>query len=156
VLANLLICAVGNFTEGDHAFTVCTDPNGGDGLIYKQRDGKYMTTEHVFVPPKGRAETEQRIVGAVQHKAKKGAAYARGKHLVIFSEATGEWKPNRAARRIAGTHEFESVWVVHLEQADAGVYSYSIAWLDLSRGHAPIARVTIADDFKGWRVERIQ
>ena len=35
LLANWLVCAVGNFEEGGKHLTVCTDPAGGDGLILR-------------------------------------------------------------------------------------------------------------------------
>jgi hypothetical protein len=160
VLANLLICAVGNFEEGDEKrLTICTDPMGGDGLIFNQKTGKYMSTEHVFIPligdPRAQA-VEDRILGALAHKNKKGARYATGKDLIVFSEARGLWFPNWVARRIVGGHAFETVWVVHLEKVDAGEYFYNVTCLDASVGNAPTWSIILNSDFRNWRVERIQ
>src|SRR5258708_1376153 len=126
LLANLLICFAGNFEDPKNRLTVCTDPLGGDGLIFNQNHGGYMSTEHVFVPaPRGRDlhSVEQKILAAVAHKNKKGARYASGKDLVVFSEAAGAWHPNQTARRLIGVHGFESVWVTHLESAENQEYS---------------------------------
>ncbi len=156
LLANLLICAAGNSEPGNH-LTICTDPLGGDGLILDEKQGKYMTTEHVFVPAKdGELDhVESKLLAAIEHKKKKGKAYCTGKDLVIFSEARGMWMPNHVARRIAGRHDFSTVWVVHLEKAGDQEYSYNVSWLDAG-GHAPVWRVLINGDFTDWRVERIQ
>lgn len=160
VLANILICAVGNATRGTDDLTVCTDPSGGDGLIYDQKEGRYMTTEHVFVPPPKQDDSrdvDDAILQAIQHKARKGPGYASGKNLVVFSEARGIWVPNKLSKKISGQHGFESVWVIHLEKSDGDDYSYCVAWLDVSvTGNAPVCRVKIQPDFKDWTVERIQ
>ena len=99
---------------------------------------------------------ESGILSAIELKKKKGSTYCSGKDLVIFSEAKGWWKPNVVARRIAGRHDFETVWVVHLEHASDGGYSYCVVWLDANHGNAPSWRVSINADFTDWHVERIQ
>jgi hypothetical protein len=138
--------------------TVCTDPFGGDGLILNEQHGGYMITEHVFVPSKDADDesVESRLISAIEHKRKKGAAYSSGKDLVIFSEARGIWKPNDVARKIDGRHGFETVWVVHLEKSDGDGYSYCVSWLDARHGNAPTWRVAINGDFTDWQVERVQ
>jgi len=158
VLANWLICAVGNFEEGDERLTICTDPSGGDGLIFNQKNGKYMSTEHVLIPTQKPAPggIEQLIYAASEHKAKKGAHYASGKDLVILSEAMGLWHPNRAARGILRKHGFDSVWVVHLEEGNDCGYTYCVSLLDVSKGDAPAWKVLIESDFASWKVQRIQ
>ena len=118
-----------------------------------------MFTEHVFIPRKASTTTttvEDLMIASIKHKNKKGHSYASGKHLIVFSEATGEWKPTRLTRKIAGAHSFNSVWVVHLEKGDATGYSYAIALLDLTEGQAPVWRVHIGGDFQRWEVEKIQ
>ena len=159
LLANLLICFVGNFENEDNQLTVCTDPLGGDGLIFNQKNGKYMSTEHVFVPaPRSDnvESVEDKIASAIAHKNKKGRSYAGGKDLVVFSEAIGSWHPNKVARRIVGAHGFNSVWVVHLERADDRGYAYCLSWLDVSHGAAPAWEITINAEFNGLTVERVQ
>lgn len=160
LLANLLICLAGNFEDPKNRLTVCTDPLGGDGLIYNQNHGGYMSTEHVFVPAPNDGDlrsVENKILAAVAHKNKKGPPYASGKDLVVFSEAIGRWHPNRMAKGLIGHHSFENVWVVHLELAGEREYSYCVVWLNVSRGNAaPAWRIRIANDFKSFTVERIQ
>ena len=160
LLANLLICFAGNFEDPKNRLTVCTDPLGGDGLIFNQNHGGYMSTEHVFVPSHKGCDSqsvEQKILAAVAHKNYKGARYASRKDLVVFSEATGAWHPNQTARMLIGGHGFENVWVVHLESAENQEYSYCVVWLEVSRGNAaPAWRMRIANDFKACTVERIQ
>ncbi len=99
---------------------------------------------------------EDQIAAAVAHKCKKGTSYAVGKDLVVFSEAIGEWHPNKAARRIVGAHRFKTVWVVHLEKGNDCGYSYCVSWLGASNRNAPSWRVSINGDFSGWSVDRIQ
>jgi hypothetical protein len=91
-----------------------------------------MATEHVFIPPPQLNNTESvedLILQKIAHKMRNGAAYARGKHLIVFSEAIGWWYPNRVGRRIAGQHEFASVWVVALERGEEEGFLYSVACL---------------------------
>jgi hypothetical protein len=158
LLANVLICAAGNSVDPENRLTVCTDPSGGDGLILNEKHGGYLTTEHVFVRSNDAdgGSVESKLLAAIEHKKKKGSAYCAGKDLVIFSEAKGIWKPNDVARRIAGRHDFETVWVVHLEETDDQRYSYCVSWLEASKGNAPSWRVSINDAFTDWQVERIQ
>jgi hypothetical protein len=158
LLANILICAAGNFDDPENRLTVCTDPSGGDGLVFSERHGGYMTTEHVFVPTKAddKETVESRILSAIEHEKKKGSSYSSGKDLVIFSEAKGWWKPNVVARKIAGRHGFETVWVIHLEHAGDAGNSYCVAWLEATHGNAPCWRVLINDDFTDWQVQRVQ
>jgi hypothetical protein len=159
VLANWLICSVGNYADTDGPLTFATDPMGGDGLIVSRKDGKLMFTEHVFIPKKALTKTttvEDLMIASIKHKNRKGPSYASGKHLIVFSDARGEWKPTRLATKIAGTHSFDSVWALHLEKGDAAGYTYAAALLDLADGQAPIWRLYIDGDFKSWHVERIQ
>src|SRR5205807_6513946 len=131
LLANLLICFVGNFEGPKNRLTVCTDPLGGDGLILNQNHGGYMSTEHVFVPAPRDGDSqsvENKILAAVAHKNKNGPRYASGKDLVVFSEATGMWHPNQTSRRLIGSHSFDNVWVAHLESAEGQKYYYIVAW----------------------------
>jgi len=159
VLANWLICAVGNFEGAEQRLTFATDPMGGDGLIVNQKEGRCIFTEHVFIPKAASTTTktvEDLMIAGIEHKNKKGHVYATGKHLIVFADAVGQWYPSRVARRIAGGHSFTSVWVLHLDKADAGRYIYSVSLLDLAIGPAPIWRIVIDAEFKNWEVQRIQ
>lgn len=159
VLANWLLCVVGNYQNGNEDLTFSDDPTGGDGIILNQADGRYMATEHVFIPPPQPNSTdgvEDLIVQKIEHKMRKGVAYARGKHLIVFSEAVGLWYPNRVARRIAGQHEFASVWVVALERGDEIGFQYSVACPVAGPEDSPAWRVSINADFTDWEVERVQ
>ncbi len=159
VLANWLLCTVGNWESGNDNLTFSNDPTGGDGIVFNRKDGAAILTEHVFVPEpkdKNAASVEQLIVKAVEHKEKKGEQYAKGKDLVVFSEAVGLWYPNRATRRIAGTHHFNSVRVVHLEKSDKKEYVYCVSLLDIRNGNAPSWKVFINYDFTAWTVTRVQ
>jgi hypothetical protein len=155
--ANWLLCAVGNYESGTERLMFSSDPLGGDGIITDKETGANMLTEHVYVPsPMGKnvGAVEALIVKAVEHKRKKGMAYARGKTLIVLSDAVGRWSPNRAARRVGGAHQFEAVWVLHLERTVNGRYAYCVTHLDLTDGDAPVWKVEIAADFNRWVVKR--
>jgi hypothetical protein len=158
LLANWLLCAVGCASRGRETLVISQDPLGGDGLITDRETGEQMFTEHVYIPPHAGTDFGELTVKALEHKVKKGDAYAAGLTLIILSEATGLWHPNRLARQIAGTHKFKGVWVVHLDaRAIAeGRYAYLVAELDVSAGDAPVSRVAIAEDFGSWSVDRVQ
>jgi hypothetical protein len=158
VLANWLICAVGNSEDPSAQLSFATDPLGGDGVVVDKFGSVVAATEHVFVPNRKMREPVEKLLleGGVLHKAAKGNAYASGKHLVVFSEAVGPWRPSRLARRIDGTHSFSAVWVVTLEKGGDAGYVYSVSLLDIGYGQAPIWKVEIGADFQSWTVQRIQ
>jgi hypothetical protein len=159
VLANWLLCAVGNFQNDNENLTFSEDPTGGDGIILNQADNRYMATEHVFIPPprpNSTVSVEDLIVQKIEHKMRNGAAYARGKHLIVFSEAIGWWYPNRVGRRIAGQHEFASVWVVGLERGDESGFLYWVTCPLAGPVDSFAWRVSINANFTSWQVERVQ
>jgi hypothetical protein len=156
-LGNWLLCAVANFKRGREEVIFGDEKGGGDGVVF-DGEGWGLFAEHVFVPRRmdgDEASLESLILKAVEHKAAKGAPYAKGKTLIVLSDATGRWFPNPATRRIARKHHFDAVWVMHLEKrTGAGRYQYVVVKLDLSKGDAPVWTVDIAADFKSWIVRR--
>lgn len=163
MLANWLLCVVGNYTRQADQLTFSSDPIGGDGVITNTITGETWPTEHVLVPriPAGKsAYVEALILKAIAGKqAKGGAAYASGKTLVVFANAGDHtrWFPNRVARELPGTFDFAAVWVVALQTIEAdGAYVYGVTLLDLSVGNAPTFLVRIAPDFGSWVVGQIQ
>jgi hypothetical protein len=160
LVANWMICAVLNADRPTNPFTLTSDPQGGDGIIYDRKEKIGWPTEHVIVPkaaPGERRDINTLIVDAVAGKqAKGGAAYALGKVLVIFLDAgLGEWFPNRLARQLPPV-DFKEVWVVGLHGGVTEGYVYGVTQLDLSRGNAPTCLVRIAKAFDAWAVERLQ
>jgi hypothetical protein len=163
MLANWLLCVVGNYAQQADQLTFSSDPIGDDGIITNAVTGETWLTEHVLVPriPVGKsADIEALILKAIARKqAKGGAAYASGKTLVVFSNAGDhtKWFPNRVARQLPGTVDFAAVWVVALQTVEAdGAYVYDVTLLDLSAGNAPTFLVRIAPDFGSWVVGQIQ
>ena len=157
VLANWLLCVVRNHVYETCNFTFAEPPIDGDGIILNRETGEWIATEHVFVPPpreRSNDSVEDLIVRAVEHKAARGEAYARGKSLVVFSEAVGRWHPNRVGRSIDGTHHFNVVYGAGLERGDRDGYIY---WLtEFAADHSPAWRVSIPFDFTAWEVESVQ
>lgn len=163
LLGNWLVCAVGNFENGDDDLTIGSSPNivGGDGLVVSRRDeNRLMVMEHVYVPVEVGANggsIEAAVAKAEADKATKGTPYAKGKSLVVFSEMHGKWYPNRAAKAVADTHAFEEVWAYHLlRDRPVDTYAYGVSLLDVTKGDAPAWIVEIDPNFDGWRVIRIQ
>ena len=159
ILGNWLMCTVGNALDDKAAWTFCTDPSGGDGILIDRNTDSQMVTEHVFVPQKYLKDShgpEDVIKNAVAKKqAKGGKAYAEGKHLIVFCEGIGKWYPNRVGKAIAGTHNFASVWAVGLDRAEnADTYYYWIAQFENS--HCPVVEIKIDFDKVVWLVSGIQ
>jgi hypothetical protein len=98
MLGNWLLCVAINAEDGIE-LTFCSDPVGGDGIICNRATGETWPTEHVMVPRLREGQTgdaEALILKAIQQKRLRGAAYARGKTLIIFLEAgpaAGKWFP---------------------------------------------------------------
>jgi len=158
ILANCLICIVGNFEEGQDEWTFGLDPMGGDGVIIKRSTGVGWPTEHVFVSrenSKQRESLENLMIKAVEHKHRKGEAYAEGNNLVIFADVDGGlWCPNRVGKRIEGKHGFDSVWAGGLEQADGEVYAYWVVRIDELQSQ--VWKVYVDFEKIEWNVEPIQ
>ena len=160
MLGNWLLCVVGNFNHGKEDLIISSSPDevGGDGLISSLSDETaFIVTEHVYVPPSEGAKVGDLVEAAVLKKAGKGgAAYAKGKSLVVFCEGGGQWWPNKVARAITGKHDFDEVWVFALKQhREEGTYAYNVALLDVRHGDAPVWNVDIDVDFERWAVARV-
>ena len=158
ILANWLLCIVINFEQKFNRVTLCTDPDGGDGIIYDSKEKTACRTEHILVPRSTKKETdvEALILDAIKKKQLKGgAAYARGKTLVVFINAGGgTWSPNRVARSLPTKLDFDGVWIVGLESHKNGLYIYNATRLNPSG--SPIWQVTINKNFSDWQTNRIQ
>ncbi len=160
ILANWLLCAVGNSNANNDPFTFCNDPfGGGDGIVINRDSGEQMVTEHIFVPKhqkKDKKNAEELIVEAVQKKQNKGGkAYAEGKHLIIFCDGIGNWFPNKVGRKIQKIHNFSSVWAIGLERVEnENDYFY---WVTLfNENHSPASQVKIDFQQKKWSVKKVQ
>lgn len=159
-IANWLLCAAANSRLGPDRMTFCSDPTGGDGVIYDRQEQHTWLTEHVVVPSiiggEG-VDIEARVLEAIEQKNSKGKAYASGKTLVVFQTARGEnWYPNRVAKQLPDPLHFDDVYVVGLRAVEDGSYIYQVTNLDVGAGNAPVLIVRISKDFDGWTVETIQ
>jgi hypothetical protein len=166
LVANWVLCAVLEQIQGEGRFTVTSHPSEdpsnpsqkGDGIIHDRETGRSVPTEHVMVASARDAEgveIHQRILDAIQSKVNRGSDYGAGKTLVVLSEATGEWFPNRVARTLPHPLHFSDVWVVAL-QPPTPPYTYGVTCLDLSSGNAPTWRVSLNEDFTDWTVAQRQ
>jgi hypothetical protein len=159
MLANWLLCVVANATWENAKLTFCSDPTGGDGIIWDEASGETWPTEHVMVPnlPDQADDAEALILEKVDHKRQGGEPYGSGKTLVVFLNAgAGEWHPNSVARRLPEPLYFATVWVVGLQGVESGEYVYNVTNLDLSAGNVPIFKVRIGQNFDRWHVTRCQ
>lgn len=162
LLANWLLCAVADTFTADHRFSFTSDPVGGDGIIVDELTGETWLTEHVLaraVPNKSQHNDRngnEVILGQILAKRDKGgAAYANSKTLVVMAECVGGWNPTTVARNLPAPLHFEAVWVVALHAGGNGGYEYDVSRLDLTRGAAPVWRVSIGPDFDSWVVGEI-
>jgi hypothetical protein len=159
MLANWLLCVVANAKWENAKLTFCSDPTGGDGVIWDQASGETWQTEHVMVPhlPHQADDTEALILEKVDHKRQGGEPYGSGKTLVVFLNAgSGEWHPNAVARRLPEPLYFATVWVVSVHCVESGEYVCDVTNLDLSGGNVPIFKVRIGKNFDRWHVTQCQ
>jgi len=161
-LANWLICAALNCEYGSGRYCFSSDPTGGDGAIVDTSVEETWLTEHVMVPRiRSKKDAElgivDRILAAINLKRNKGLQYASGKQLIVLlDDGRGEWRPNDAANKLPAPLLFEDVWVVGLQQAQAGEYCYGISQLSSSYNNAPTWLLHIEKDFSKWSIKRIQ
>jgi hypothetical protein len=162
LVANWLLCVAFNHEHrSPERLTFISDPLDGDGILYDTETEATYPTEHVLVPDAHdkTVDVEALILKAINDKRNKGgAAYARGKTLVVFLNAGGggRWVPNGLARRLPDPLHFAVVWVVGLHHIEAGEYTYGVSSLDVSEGDAPTFLIRIGSDFDSWETTRIQ
>lgn len=157
-LANWLICATSN-NNGPQRYQFTSDPVGGDGVILDTHTEDTWSTEHILIPSRNRANktAHDLILEAVKKKNSRGAAYARGKILVVMINAVaGPYFPNRLTRALPGNLSFDDVWVVGLQRVYNGRYIYGVTWLNRRAINAPTFVLTIEPGFDAWHVRRIQ
>jgi hypothetical protein len=158
ILANWLLCVAINFEHQFDKLTFCSDPQGGDGIIYDNTSKKGWPTEHILVPRDNKKpqDIESLILVAIEKKQNKGGtAYASGKTLIIFLNANGgEWYPNKVAKKLPKGLDFEDIWVIGLQGVIHGEYLYNVIRLDANG--SPVWQVHIEINFDAWEVKRIQ
>lgn len=158
ILANWLLSVVINFEQKFNRVTLCTDPDGGDGIIYDSKEKTACRTEHILVPrnQKDTVDIELLILDAIEKKQMKGgAAYASGKTLIVFLNVNGgAWFPNKVARKLQNKFDFDGVWIVGLQHFLNGHYIYNATRLNPK--NSPIWQIKIENDFSDWEVNRIQ
>lgn len=158
ILGNWLLCSALNFELKSDCLRICTDPQGGDGIIVDKRDNHIEHMEHILISRNNSStkNTETLILEHINKKRKKGEkAYASGKSLVVFINKKGcKWTPNRLAKKLPLNLYFNGVWVIGLENITNGKYLYNVVKLDISG--CPIWQVMIKSNFKEWLVKRIQ
>lgn len=158
ILANWLICVVVNFEQKSERMKLCTDPQGGDGILYDSTENKAWPTEHILVSRSNKTtdDAETLILKHITKKQEKGGpAYALGKTLVVFlNKAAGEWHPNKAARKLPKQIDFDGIWVVGLNDNNGDEYNYNVTRLYPSG--CPVWQVHINKTFDLWEIKRIQ
>jgi hypothetical protein len=155
-LANWLLCAaLSEASEVSLMFS--SDPTGGDGVIFDtETHYEVALTEHVIVLPRDEANVEALILLAVEEKRALGKSYASGKTLVVYVAANGILRANVVAQQLPDPLFFADVYVARREGIEGGEYLYSVAFLDLAEGEAPVWLVRIAQDFTSWTVAQLQ
>ena len=93
------------------------DPFNGDGMLVDETTDEKMFSEHVFARAEAAESAEALVTKAFELKAGKGKEHARGRTLIILSEAGGQVFPTKLARQIEGKHHFKGVWLLGLEAA---------------------------------------
>ncbi len=158
MLANWLLCATFEKIE-NRALMFYTDPIGGDGIIRDEATGDTWQTEHVYVSQHSAGpDAKTLILDAINHKKSNGAAYCRGKTLVVFLDtpAAGVWFPNEVAKALRRPILFDAIWVAGFSAVDNGSYVYNLILLDVADGNAPAFLLRIVPGFDGWEVKQLQ
>jgi len=91
IWANWLLCAVANYQIKSERFKICTDPSGGDGIIYDGIKKLSYPTEHILVSQRNNEQKDiaTLILEHINKKQRKGKAYASGKTLIVFLNKAG-------------------------------------------------------------------
>lgn len=159
ILGAFLICVVVKYISRQD-WTLARDIQIGDGIIWcrdKNRYGDVILLEQVYVRirPKGSnlIEIAEKIKNQIQRKVDKGKEYAKNRHLIVFLDVEGEFAPGILRSFINNVHErFESYWLF----APGDGLDYSVFLLKAEKDNPAMYKVTINNDFRGWRVERLE
>lgn len=158
VLALWLLCVVLSDDKTFNRWKICTAPLGGDGMIMDSLTNESYLTEHILVSlnNKEKIDIESLIIKHIEKKQKKGGkAYASGKILIVFLHKNGgNWYPNRVARNLPKTLDFEETWVVGFNAIVNEEYQYNVA--QLNPRNSPVWKVYINSTFDRWDVQRTQ
>ena len=122
MLANWLLCATFEAIE-KRELMFYSDPIGGDGIIRDEATGDTWQTEHIYVSQHSTGpDAKALILDAINHKQANGAAYCRGKTLVVFLDtpAAGRWFPNEVAKALPSPLLFAAVWVIGFSTVQDG------------------------------------
>jgi len=74
-------------------------------------------------------------VKKIQKKAAKGAVYADGSDLVIFSDAVGLVTPLEIGKVIRNSHEFKSILAFGLQNKNRDTHNYFLTVLDSPKNY---------------------
>lgn len=156
LFGNWLICAAVNSDYQSERMRICSDPNGGDGVIYDRDEKKATSMEHVLVSKNNNVvkDIEDLIIDQINMKRNKGGkAYATGKSLVVFLNRNGKgWIPRNVLNKLPNDLYFDDVWIVGLHGIVNQEYLYNVVLLDKSG--CPMWKVKISSNFESWSVKR--
>jgi len=159
LLGNRLLAAVACATRGEETVHIYEDPfPHGDGMLVDAVTDEKMFTEHVYARAEDGHDAEALVMKAFEHKAKEGELYARGRTLIIYSDAPGDIVVARLAAAIKGKHHFKSVWLLRPDApsfAD-GKFVYTVADLGGDVEKPPYFLVALSDDFTTWEIGQLQ
>lgn len=158
ILGAFLICVVVKHISRQD-WTLARDIEIGDGMVWcrdKNRYGDVILLEQVYVRirPKGSTliEIAEKINNQIQRKIDKGKEYAKNRHLIVFLDVEGEFAPGIVQSFISNVHErFDSYWLF----APGEGLDYSVFLLKSQRDNLTMYKVTINNDFRGWKVEKL-
>ncbi|STX27533.1 Uncharacterised protein [Legionella beliardensis] len=152
-----LLAAVLNHEAMSEDIKICTDPTGSDGILYNTKTQIACRLEQVMATQHSRSDknTEELILELIHKKQNKGdKAYAAGKTLMVFLNRRGDsWCPNRLASKLPKI-DFNSVWVVGLQEVVNDSYCYNLT--QLISGISPIWKIKIQKAFDDWIIDKIQ
>lgn len=158
ILGNWLLCAVLNQGQENHErMKLCTDTDGGDGMIFDTKENHAFYTEHVMISSWGEADSdiEKLVIDQIKKKQAKGKEYARGKTLVVFINRPGSgWSPNRIMRKLPVDFNFSSLWIFSLRDEINSVYTYNVA--ELNEMPTSVWEIVIDKSFSRWNINKVQ
>jgi hypothetical protein len=79
ILANWLLSVTVNYADKKR-FTFCSDPIGGDGIIYHEDTEETWLTEHIMVTRRQTGDAETLILQAIEQKRQKGGSLCQSQN----------------------------------------------------------------------------
>lgn len=137
--------------DKDNVWTVASDAEGRDGVIYcnsGERIGDAFGTEQTYVFRENCRWLSSLVIKRIEEKSGKGKNYGKDRHLVIFIDKQGKLNWKRIMKAVKDNDIFNSIWLFGKKSKKK--WTYFVMLIKTTTDPQGAFEVSIAYDFKSW------